>query len=150
MQMADGMSFNVAKQGFMEMTQEITTGYKALCESADKQVESISVAETLEFANRNDMVLVDIRDIRELNRDGRIPGAIHAPRGMLEFWIDPASPYHKEVFAQDKSYVFMCAGGMRSLLATKTAQDMGMKPVLNLSGGFKAWKEAGGAIEKKD
>jgi rhodanese-related sulfurtransferase len=132
------------------MVQTINNGYKALCDIADKEVKSISVIEIVDFADRDDMVLVDIRDVRELNRDGRIPGAVHAPRGMLEFWIDPNSPYHKEVFAQDKSYVFMCAGGMRSLLATKTAQDMGMKPVLNLTGGFRAWKEADGAVEKKE
>jgi rhodanese-related sulfurtransferase len=66
---------------------------------------------------------------------------------MLEFWIDPDSPYHRDVFAQDKSFIFMCAGGLRSLLATQVAQRMGLKPVYNMTGGFGAWKEAGGAVE---
>ena len=93
------------------------------------------------------MVLVDIRDIRELNRDGKVPGAFHAPRGMLEFWIDPASPYFKPKFGEDKKFVFFCAGGLRSALAAKTAQDMGLKPVAHIVGGFGAWKKAGGPVE---
>jgi rhodanese-related sulfurtransferase len=92
-------------------------------------------------------VLVDIRDIRELQRDGKVPGAFHCPRGMLEFWIDPASPYHKPVFAQDKKYVFFCAGGLRSALAAQTAQRMGLKPVAHVRGGFGAWKKLGGPVE---
>lgn len=130
------------------MAQEITQGYKQLCEKADAEVTSVSAKDAIKQAASGEVVLVDIRDIRELQRDGRIPGALHAPRGMLEFWIDPASPYHKETFAEDKPYIFMCAGGMRSLLATQTAQNMGMKPVFNLTGGFKAWKEAGGAVDE--
>ncbi len=132
------------------MAQNITLGYKQLCDEADAQVTSKEVSEIIPRLDDEDVVLVDIRDVRELNRDGRIPGAMHAPRGMLEFWIDPASPYHKDIFAQDKTFVFMCAGGMRSLLATKTAQDMGLKPAVNLAGGFAAWRDAGGPIEKKD
>lgn len=129
------------------MAQDIKTGIKVLCDGARAEVESISAEEAIERVSGDDVVLVDIRDIRELNRDGRIPGAFHVPRGMLEFWIDPKSPYHKKLFDQDKSYIFMCAGGMRSLLATKTAQDMGLKPVLNMDGGFGAWKLAGGAVD---
>jgi rhodanese-related sulfurtransferase len=93
------------------------------------------------------VVLVDLRDIRELQRDGRVPGAFHCPRGMLEFWIDPTSPYHKPVFAQDKRFVFFCAGGLRSALAAQTAQRMGLKPVAHIAGGFGAWKKAGGPVE---
>ncbi|MCC6948206.1 MAG: rhodanese-like domain-containing protein, partial [Bradyrhizobiaceae bacterium] len=93
------------------------------------------------------VVFVDLRDPRELEREGMIPGAFHAPRGMLEFWIDPESPYHKPVFAQDKQYVFFCAGGLRSALAAQTAQRMGLKPVAHIEGGFKGWKEAGGPVE---
>ncbi|MGI9373998.1 MAG: rhodanese-like domain-containing protein [Hyphomicrobiales bacterium] len=132
------------------MAQEITLGYKQLCDEANAQVTSTDVTEVISQLQDDNVVLVDIRDIRELNRDGRVPGALHAPRGMLEFWIDPASPYHKDIFSQDKTFVFMCAGGMRSLLATKTAQDMGLKPSVNLSGGFGAWKKAGGPIEIQD
>lgn len=130
------------------MAQNISLGYKALCDQADAEVTSVSAAEAMEMALTGDAVLVDIRDIRELGREGRIPGALHAPRGMLEFWIDPESPYHKEAFAEEKTYIFMCAGGLRSLLATQTAQNMGMKPVVNMAGGFSAWKEAGGAVEE--
>ena len=80
-------------------------------------------------------------------RDGRIPGALHAPRGMLEFWIDPESPYFKPVFGEPKSFIFFCAGGLRSALTTKTLQDMGLAPVAHMVGGFGAWKAAGGEIE---
>ncbi len=92
------------------MPQTITTGYKALCEAAEREIETLPTEEAIKLAGRDDTVLVDIRDVRELQREGRVPGAIHAPRGMLEFWIDPESPYHKPVFAQDKKYVFFCAG----------------------------------------
>jgi rhodanese-related sulfurtransferase len=129
------------------MPQNITTGYKALCEAAEREVETIPPEEAVKLAGRGDVVLVDIRDIRELQRDGRVPGAVHCPRGMLEFWIDPASPYHKPVFNQDKQYVFFCAGGLRSALAAQTAQRMGLKPVAHIGGGFGAWKKAGGAVE---
>jgi rhodanese-related sulfurtransferase len=92
-------------------------------------------------------VLVDIRDVRELQRDGKVPGAFHCPRGMLEFWIDPRSRYHKPVFAQDKRFVFFCAGGLRSALAALTAHRMGLAPVAHIRGGFGAWKAAGGPVE---
>jgi rhodanese-related sulfurtransferase len=134
------------------MPQEITVGYKALVEAANREVETLPVAEAIALHGRDDVVLVDIRDIRELQRDGRVPGAFHCPRGMLEFWIDPESPYHKPIFAQDKKYVFFCAGGLRSALAAHTAQRMGLKPVAHIEEGFKGWKAAGGpveAVEKK-
>jgi rhodanese-related sulfurtransferase len=93
------------------------------------------------------MVLVDLRDIRELQREGRVPGAFHCPRGMLEFWVDPESKYHEPVFAQDKRFVFFCAAGQRSALATQCAQRMGLSPVAHVKGGFTAWKAAGGPVE---
>ena len=92
-------------------------------------------------------VFVDIRDVRELQREGKLPGATHAPRGMLEFWVDPDSPYHRDVFAQDKRYVFYCASAWRSALATHTVQTMGMENVCHMAGGFTAWREAGKPIE---
>ncbi len=125
-------------------------GYKALLDEANAEVRAISPAEAAEMAKRDDVVLVDIRDPRELDREGRIPGAFHATRGMLEFWIDPESPYHKPVFAEPKTFVFFCAGGLRSALATKTAQDMGLEPVMHIEGGFGAWRDAGLPVEKKD
>ena len=108
----------------------------------------VSAADAIALAKRSDVIIVDIRDVREVQREGRIPGSFHAPRGMLEFWVDPASPYHKPVFAEDKTFVIHCASGWRSLLATEVLQRMGLKPVLNMQGGFGAWKEAGGPVEK--
>lgn len=122
-------------------------GYKDLLAEANAEIEAIGPARAAELSARDDVALVDIRDIRELQRDGRIPGAVHCPRGMLEFWIDPESPYHKPIFAEPKTFVFFCAGGMRSALATKTAQDMGLSPVMHIEGGFAAWREAGLPIE---
>ena len=130
------------------MPQKITTSSKALVEEAEREIETIPTEDALKLHGRADTVLVDIRDPRELERDGKVPGAFHCPRGMLEFWIDPASPYHKPIFAQDKRFVFFCAGGMRSALAAATAKEMGLKPVAHIEGGFGAWREAGGPVEK--
>ena len=129
------------------MPQTITTGYKALVDAAEREIETLPVEEAIKLAGQDDVVLVDIRDVRELQRDGKVPGAVHCPRGMLEFWIDPQSPYHKPVFGQDKKFVFFCAAGLRSALATQTAQRMGLKPVAHIGGGFGAWKQAGGPVE---
>jgi rhodanese-related sulfurtransferase len=129
------------------MPQTITTGCKALCEAAEREIETLPIEAAVKLAGRDDTVLVDIRDVRELQREGRVPGAFHCPRGMLEFWIDPLSPYHKQVFAQDKSFVFFCAGGLRSALAAQTAHRMGLKPVAHIEGGFGAWKKAGGPVD---
>lgn len=129
------------------MAQRITTGAKALVEAAEREIETLPVGEAIKLQGRDDVVLVDIRDVRELTRDGRVPGAFHCPRGMLEFWIDPESPYHKAAFAQDKKFVFFCAGGMRSALAAQTAKHMGLNPVAHIEGGFGAWKKAGGPVE---
>jgi rhodanese-related sulfurtransferase len=87
--------------------------------------------------------------VRELEREGIIPGAFHAPRGMLEFWVDPESPYHKPLFAQDKQYVLFCAMGWRSALATRTLQDMGLSKVAHIEGGFTAWKDKGAPVAEK-
>ena len=130
------------------MTQTITHGYKPMLDEALASVKTVSATQALEMKSREDVVLVDLRDPRELEREGKIPGAFHCPRGMLEFWIDPASPYHKPVFAQDKTFVFFCAAGWRSALSAHTAQKMGLKPVAHIDGGFGAWREAGGEVEK--
>lgn len=129
------------------MPQTITTSVRSLVEAAEKEIENLAAEQAIGLHGRDDVLLVDIRDIRELQRDGRVPGAFHCPRGMLEFWIDPESPYHKNVFAQDKTYVFFCAGGMRSALAAQTAKRMGLKPVAHIRGGFGAWKKSGGPVE---
>jgi rhodanese-related sulfurtransferase len=130
------------------MAQNITVSAKALVEAAECEVETLPIEAALKLHGRDDVVLVDIRDIRELQREGRVPGAFHCPRGMLEFWIDPASHYHKPVFAQDKRFVFFCAGGLRSALAAQAAQRMGLKPVAHIAGGFGAWKRSGGPVEE--
>ncbi len=129
------------------MPQTIAKGYKALLEEANAAVETLSVEDAAALHGRDDVVFVDLRDPRELEREGRLPGAFHCPRGMLEFWIDPESPYAKPVFQQDKRFVFFCAGGWRSALAAKTAQEMGLKPVAHIQGGFGAWKAAGKPVD---
>jgi rhodanese-related sulfurtransferase len=132
------------------MPQSVTVGYRALVDAAEREVETLTVEEAKALHGRDDVVFVDVRDVRELGRDGKIPGAFHCPRGLLEFWIDPQSPYHKPVFAQDKRFVFFCAGGWRSALAAQTAQHMGLKPVAHIAGGFGAWKKAKGPVEQDE
>ncbi len=127
----------------------ITRGIKQLCAEAEAEIVTLSVEDVMALSSDDNVQIIDIRDIRELYREGAMPGAYHAPRGMLEFWVDPESPYHKELFASGKQFVFFCAGGLRSALAAKTVQDMGLKPVAHMAGGFKAWREASGAIETK-
>lgn len=130
------------------MPQEIKVGHRQLMAEAEAKVGHVTAAEAVAMQGRNDVVIVDIRDVREVQREGRIPGSFHAPRGMLEFWVDPESPYFKPVFGEEKTFVIHCASGWRSLLATEVLQRMGLSPVLNLKGGFGAWKEAGGPVEK--
>jgi rhodanese-related sulfurtransferase len=129
------------------MAQTIKRGIKSLLEEANKEIETMSVADVKAAVERGDAVLVDIRDPRELEREGRIPGSFSCPRGMLEFWIDPESPYAKPIFQENRKFIFHCASGWRSALAAKTAQDMGLKPVAHLGGGFKAWRDEGEAVE---
>ena len=129
------------------MTQNITRSAQDLVDAAEAAIRTLSIAEARERHGSDDVLFIDIRDVREVSRTGRIEGARHVPRGMLEFWIDPASPYHKPFFAGDKLFVFYCAAAWRSALAAKTAQDMGLKPVAQLAGGFDAWIEAGGPID---
>jgi rhodanese-related sulfurtransferase len=129
------------------MPEALKRGYKALLAEAKRDIEEIPAADALKLQNDPDVVIVDLRDPRELEIEGRIPGSFHCPRGMLEFWVDPESPYYKPVFGEAKKYVFHCAAGWRSALATKTVQDMGLSRVAHIDGGFKAWKEAGGPVE---
>jgi rhodanese-related sulfurtransferase len=114
---------------------------------ANAEIETVAAADAIKLKEDPNILLVDIRDIRELDRDGRVPGALHAPRGMLEFWVDPATPYHREVFASGKKFIFFCAAGGRSALAAHTLQQMGLEPVAHIGGGFGAWKAAGGPID---
>ena len=122
-------------------------GYRQLLDEANREIEALSPAEAAKVHGDAATVFVDLRDPREREREGTIPGAFHCPRGMLEFWIDPESPYHKPVFASGGTFVFFCASGWRSALATRTAKEMGLEPVKHVSGGFGAWKEAGLPVE---
>lgn len=125
----------------------ITKGYKQLLQEANAQVRTLSPEEAEKLLASGNALLIDLRDPREVEREGRIAGAHHCPRGMLEFWIDPESPYHKPYFAEPKSFIFHCASGWRSALAARTAQEMGLGPVMHLGGGFTAWKSAGLPVE---
>ncbi len=120
----------------------VTKGVKELVAAAEAEIETVSV-EQVRAAPDDTVTIVDLRDVRELWREGKIPGAVHAPRGMLEFWVDPASPYHRDVFASGNKFVFYCQSGWRSALAAKAVQDMGLAPVAHIGGGFAAWVEAG-------
>jgi rhodanese-related sulfurtransferase len=122
-------------------------GYRALLEAAEREIRTLSVAEAQALLDREDVLFVDLRDIRELSREGRIPGAFHAPRGMIEFWVDPESPYYKDVFAAGKTFVFYCQSGWRSALTTQTLQQMGLPAVCHIGGGYRAWCDAGAATE---
>lgn len=132
------------------MPQNIVVGYKQLMAEAEAEVDSMSTTDAIAVLGQPDVAIIDIRDPREIEREGRIPGSFHAPRGMLEFWVDPESPYHKPIFAEDRTFIIHCASGWRSLLATQVLQRMGLMPVMNLKGGFAAWRDAGGPVEKVD
>ena len=129
---------------------KITKGVATLCAEAQAEIETWPIDKAQQHLGDEAVVFVDVRDVRELWRDGTIPGAVHAPRGMLEFWVDPESPYARELFQSGQRFVFFCALDWRSALATKAVQDMGLAPVCHLEGGFNAWREAGGAIEKRE
>ncbi len=129
------------------MYQNITKSVKMFVDEANTIVDTISIEEAKKIINNDNYLFIDIRDFRELKREGKIPGAFSCPRGMLEFWIDPNSPYHKEIFNQNKTYIFYCASAWRSALAGKVSIEMSLKPVLHLQGGFNYWKENNGVIE---
>lgn len=124
-------------------------GYKALVDEAMAQVKTYTVEQAQARLGDPDVQFVDVRDVRELEREGVIPGAFPASRGMIEFWVDPDSPYFKPIFGEKKEYIFFCAAGWRSALTTKTVQDMGMENVAHIEGGFSAWKAAGAPVAEK-
>ena len=119
------------------------TSVKSLVATAKNETSTVSPQQAFEKQQAGTAILIDIRDIRELQREGRIDGAFHAPRGMLEFWADPESPYYKDIFAQSHDLILFCASSWRSALAAKTLQDMGMTNIYDMDGGFTAWKAAG-------
>ncbi len=122
---------------------KLKKGFQQMVDEAKARITSLSLDEAKQRLGKDGVVFVDLRDVRELEREGVIPGAFHCPRGMLEFWLDPESPYHKTIFATGKEFVFFCNGAWRSALAADTAQQMGLEGVSELEGGFTAWKNAG-------
>ena len=125
-------------------------GFRQLVDEAMAQVKTYSVDDVRARLDDPQVQLVDIRDVRELEREGGVPGAFHAPRGMLEFWVDPESPYYKPVFGEDKEFILFCGAGWRSALSTKTLQDMGLPRVAHIDGGFTAWKASGAPVAQKE
>lgn len=124
-------------------------GYQQLVEEALAEIQTLSVEQALTLLEDSSTQFIDVREVQELEREGIIPGAFHAPRGMIEFWVDPASPYFKPVFGESKKLLLFCNKGWRSALTVKTMQDMGFSNVTHIAGGFTAWKEAGGAVGVK-
>jgi rhodanese-related sulfurtransferase len=133
----------------MERIMSEKIGFKELVADAEKRIEVISAAEALAESTSSHVVFVDLRDVREVKREGKIPNAFHCPRGLLEFWIDAESPYYNKIFGEDKRFIFYCNLGWRSALAADIAQRMGLKNVCHVDGGFEAWKQAGGPVEEK-
>ena len=128
---------------------KLKIGYQELIARAMAEIETITLDQAQVLLNDPNTVFVDIRDVRELEREGMIPDAFHAPRGMLEFWVDPDSPYFKPIFGEGKRIVLYCASAWRSSLSTQTLQNMGLLGVCHLEGGFSAWKKAGLPIQEK-
>jgi rhodanese-related sulfurtransferase len=127
----------------------VKKGFRQMVDEAKSRIKTISLEEARARHGKDGVVFVDLRDVRELEREGMIPGAFHCPRGMLEFWIDPESPYHKDVFSSGKEFVFYCNGAWRSALAADVAQQMGLEPVCEMDGGFTAWKAAGMPVAER-
>ena len=126
----------------------ITTGYKELIKKAREKVITLSLEEAVAKLDDPSVVFVDIRDYRELTREGKIPQAFHAPRGMLEFWVDPDSPYFKPIFGEDKEFILYCQSAWRSSLAAATLKEMGFENIAHVESGFKGWKNAGHPVEE--
>ena len=132
------------------MKKILTKSSKILVDEAKKQISNINANEAFNLFNDKNYLFIDLRDIRELQKFGKIKDAKHVPRGMLEFWIDPDSPYHKDFFNKNYNFIFYCASGWRSALSALTAQQMGLKNVSHIEDGFNKWLEINGPIEKLD
>jgi rhodanese-related sulfurtransferase len=132
------------------MPLKITNGYQQLVSQAEEEIETISVKDALALHGSNEVVFVDLRDVRELWREGYIPDSFHCPRGMLEFWIDPECIYFKDIFTCGKKFIFYCNLGWRSALAAQVSQQMGLTPVAHIEGGLDAWVNAGGPVARKE
>jgi hypothetical protein len=132
-----------------EILVKLKTGYQELIARAMAEIETVPLEQAKKLLADPNTVFIDIRDVRELEREGMIPNAFHAPRGMLEFWVDPDSPYYKPIFTDGKRYVLYCASAWRSALASHALQNMGLPGVCHLEGGFSAWKKAELPIQEK-
>lgn len=128
---------------------KLKIGYQELIQNAMAEIETLPMEMAQKLLADPNVVFVDIRDIRELEREGMIPGALHAPRGMLEFWVDPDSPYYKPIFGEGKRLILYCASAWRSALSAQTLQRMGVPEICHLEGGFSAWKKAELPIAEK-
>ena len=131
---------------------KLKKGFRQMVDEAKTRITTLSLEAARACHAKGDVVFVDLRDVRELEREGMIPDAVHCPRGMLEFWIDPESPYYKEVFGSGKTFIFYCNGAWRSALATDVAQQMGLEPVYEMDGGFprgRAAEQEAGLIERR-
>ena len=128
----------------------IIKSIKGLISEAENQIATLTVKEVLAIKGNTEVQLIDLRDIRELWKEGTIPQSIHVPRGMLEFWVAPDSDYHKDIFVSGKKFIFFCALGHRSALATLAIQNMGLSPVAHIKGGYTAWKKSGAPTEIKE
>ena len=122
-------------------------GFKQLVAEAEAQIVSLAPADVASQLQNTGVLLVDLRDIRELKREGKIPGSMHVPRGMLEFWIDPESPYYRQEFADAQQIILYCNKGWRSALAAQTLQVMGLENVAHMSGGMERWQQENGSLE---
>lgn len=129
---------------------ELTKGFRQLVAEAESQVKSLSSAEVQQKLKAQDegLLLIDLRDVREVKREGKIPQSLHIPRGMLEFWIDPDSPYYRTEFDQAKEIILYCNKGWRSALAAQTLQTMGVENVAHLEGGMEQWQADNGPVEQ--
>ena len=132
------------------MTGTLKIDVKQLVAEARGKIEEIDAADAVGMIGSSDIVIIDIREVRERQREGFIPGSFHCPRGMAEFWIDPDSPHYKEIFGRDAKFVFHCASGWRSALTVETLQRMGFENAAHIKGGFSAWKDAGGPVEQPE
>lgn len=128
---------------------KLKTSAREMVARARARIEEIETPDLIAMMDDPHVVIVDLRDVRERQRLGHIPGSFHCPRGMVEFWVDPESPYHKEIFSQDKKFVFHCASGWRSALTVAMLQDMGF-PAAHLREGFSTWEAHGGPVERQE
>ena len=132
------------------MSKSMKVGVASMVAEARNKIEQVDAIDAIGMMANPDVVIVDLRDVREREREGYIPNSFHCPRGMVEFWVDPESPYYKEIFGRDAKFVFHCASGWRSALTVATLGDMGMGNVSHITDGFKSWRDAGGPVERPE